>query len=85
MEILQDVENSRTYIDELYSQDINKNQDALVCLKNAVIGSNRQKGSIISQGIVPKLTAFLTQSDTPINLRLDAAIVIGKFYNIYTN
>lgn len=73
-----DVENSRTYIDELYSQDIAKNQDALICLKNAVIGSNKQKGSIISQGIVPKLITFLTQECYPLNIRLDAAIVIGS-------
>lgn len=72
------MENSRAYIDELYSHDVNKNRDALICLKNAVIGSNKQKGSIISQGVVPKLIAFLTQDDVPLNVRIDAAIVIGK-------
>lgn len=49
-----------------------------MCLKNAVIGSNKQKGSVISQGIVPKLTTFLKSDDVPLTIRLDAAIVIGK-------
>lgn len=61
----------------MYSQDYRKSQEALVCLKNAVIGSNKRKGSVISQGVVPKLTAFLKTDDVPLSIRLDAAIVIG--------
>lgn len=76
--IWQDIENSRAYIDELYSEDPHSNHDALICLKNAVIGSNKQKGSIISQGVVPRLTTFLTMPDMPLALRVDAAIVLGE-------
>lgn len=75
---LQDVENSRSYIDVLYSTDYVEIQDALITLKNAVIGSNKQKGSFISQGLLPKLISFITQDDVPLNIKLDAAIVIGK-------
>lgn len=74
----QNVENSRVYIDELYSQDSAKNQEALIYLKNAVIGSNKQKGSVISQGIVPRLISLLHDDDTCLNIRLNAAIVIGE-------
>lgn len=74
----QDVENSRTYIDVLYSTDYVEIQDALITLKNAVIGSNKQKGSVISQGLLPKLISFITQDNVPLNVQLDAAIVIGK-------
>lgn len=56
-----------------------------MCLKNAVIGSNKQKGSVISQGIVPKLTTFLKSDDVPLTIRLDAAIVIGKRIAIQTH
>ncbi|XP_039437375.1 armadillo repeat-containing protein 8-like isoform X1 [Culex pipiens pallens] len=75
---VEDVENSRSYIDELYSDDAYKCQEAIVCLKNAVIGSNKKKGSVISQGIVPRLIALLRDESKDYALRLDAAIVIGS-------
>ncbi|XP_041770864.1 armadillo repeat-containing protein 8-like [Anopheles merus] len=73
-----DVENSRSYIDELYSEENCKCQEAIVCLKNAVIGSNKKKGSIISQGIVPRLIALLCNTGKPLQLRIDAGIVLGS-------
>ncbi|XP_052892359.1 armadillo repeat-containing protein 8-like [Anopheles moucheti] len=73
-----DVENSRSYIDELYSEENCKCQEAIVCLKNAVIGSNKKKGSIISQGIVPRLIALLCNGGKPLQLRIDAGIVLGS-------
>ena len=75
---LQDVENSRSYIDELYSQDNHKVQESLICLKNVVIGSDKQKTSVISQGVVPRLMIILSQDSASIGLRYDAAIVLGK-------
>lgn len=75
---MKDVENSRSYIDELYSEEYYKCQEAIVCLKNAVIGSNKKKGSIISQGIVPRLIALLRDASKPLPLRIDAGIVIGS-------
>lgn len=74
----QDVENSRTYVDVLYSTDYAEIQDALITLKNAVIGSNKQKGAVISQGLLPKLISFITGDNVPLNVQIDAAIVIGK-------
>lgn len=73
----QDVENSRSYIDELFSEDNAKCHDSLICLKNSVIGSNKQKGSVISLGVVPRLIALLCDESKPLNLRIDSAIVIG--------
>lgn len=72
------MENSRSYIDELYNQDYNKVQESLICLKNAVIGSDKQKSSVISQGIVPRLMAILSDENMPICIRYDTAIVLGK-------
>lgn len=82
---LQDVENSRSYIDVLYSANYVEIQDALITLKNAVIGSNKQKGSVISQGLLPKLISFITQDDVPVNVKLDAAIVIGITFRMKSN
>uniref|UniRef100_A0A182NI80 Armadillo repeat-containing protein 8 n=1 Tax=Anopheles dirus TaxID=7168 RepID=A0A182NI80_9DIPT len=73
-----DVENSRSYIDELYSEENCKCLGAIVHLKNAVIGSNKKKGSIISQGIVPRLIALLCNAGKPLQLRIEAGIVLGS-------
>lgn len=74
----QDVDSSRSYIDDLYNDnDQNKIVESLVCLKNVVIGSDKQKTLIISQGILPRLMILLSQENTPIPIRYDAAIVLG--------
>lgn len=75
------MENSRSYIDEIYSQDEIKCHEALIRLKNAVIGSNKQKESVISQGVVPRLKALIEHDNVPMKIRLDATIIIGKNLN----
>lgn len=51
----------------------------LQVLKNAVIGSNRQKGAVIMQGIVPRLITMISNEQSSVQLRLDAAIIISKW------
>lgn len=76
----QDVDSSRSYINDLYSDDDNnKIQDSLIYLKNVVIGSDKQKTIVISQGIVPRLMFLLSQDSTPLPIRYDAAIVLGEY------
>ncbi|XP_055383782.1 armadillo repeat-containing protein 8-like [Condylostylus longicornis] len=72
------VDNSAAYLEKLYSNDNLQCQEALISLKNSVIGSNRQKASVISQGIVPRLIALITNEEVPLSIRLDAIIVIGS-------
>lgn len=75
------MDSSRSYIDDLYSDDdSDKVQESLVCLKNVVIGSDKQKSLVISQGIVPRLMILLSQDITPQPIRYDAAIVLGMFF-----
>ncbi|XP_003396349.1 armadillo repeat-containing protein 8 isoform X4 [Bombus terrestris] len=80
MQPFMDVESSRSYIDELYSLDPQKCLEAIICLKNSVIGSNRQKGSVIAQGVVPRLLQLLGDTSDRIgdNIRLEAAITLGS-------
>lgn len=80
MQPFMDVESSRSYIDELYSLDPQKCLEAIICLKNSVIGSNRQKGSVIAQGVVPRLLQLLGDSSDRIgdNIRLEAAVTLGS-------
>lgn len=74
------MEHSRTYIDELFSNDNVKVHKAIICIKNVVIGSNRQKKSIIEQNIVPRLKQILMDKSLPSELRLDCGIVIGELF-----
>ncbi|XP_045451113.1 armadillo repeat-containing protein 8-like [Melitaea cinxia] len=76
--IFMDIESSRSYIDELYSPNQEKIMEALVTLKNSVIGSNRQKSSVIEQGIVPRLLQLMTDDGLDPNIRLEATITIGS-------
>lgn len=43
------------YIDNLYTQDHAKCYEALNFVKNCIMGSNRQKGIVIANGILPRL------------------------------
>ena len=70
----------RAYVDDLYAADWQRVRAALVRVKNAVIGSNRQKASLIQQGVVPRLLQLLQQDDAP-DLRLDAALTIGRHFD----
>ncbi|CAK1544927.1 unnamed protein product [Leptosia nina] len=76
--IFMDIESSRSYIDELYSSDVTKVLEALITLKNSVIGSNRQKSSVIQQGIVPRLLQLMSEQNWDPNIRLEATITIGS-------
>ncbi|XP_014615525.1 PREDICTED: armadillo repeat-containing protein 8-like [Polistes canadensis] len=80
MQPFMDVESSRSYIDELYSPDPHKCVQAIICLKNSVIGSNRQKGSVIAQGVVPRLLQLLGNSSGPLaeRIQLESAVTLGS-------
>uniref|UniRef100_A0ABD2WR29 Armadillo repeat-containing protein 8 n=1 Tax=Trichogramma kaykai TaxID=54128 RepID=A0ABD2WR29_9HYME len=80
MQPFMDIESSRSYIDELYSADNQKCFDAVVCLKNSVIGSNRQKGSVIAQGVVPRLLQLLCDPNNVYDdkIRLESAVTLGS-------
>ncbi|XP_044767102.1 armadillo repeat-containing protein 8-like [Coccinella septempunctata] len=72
------VENTRFYIDDLYSSDPTVCLGSILCIKNTVIGSNRQKESVIAQGIVPRLMQLLRDSNVRINVRIEAAVTLGS-------
>jgi hypothetical protein len=43
-----------------------------------VIGSNKQKGNVISQGVVTRLMQLLSDISFPIELRIEAAVTLGS-------
>lgn len=77
-QLFQNVESSRSYIDDLYSSDPEKCLNSIICIKNSVIGSNRQKQSVIAQGIVPRLMQLLKDKTVSSAVRLEAAVTIGS-------
>ncbi|CAL4123066.1 unnamed protein product, partial [Meganyctiphanes norvegica] len=81
MEVLptyMDVEHSRAYIDQLYSNDYQKCFQAVSELKFAVIGSVREKGSIIEQGVVVRLIQILGSGDLDIVLKTEVVTVLNS-------
>lgn len=48
------------------------------CLKNSVIGSNRQKGAVISQGVVPRLIQLLSDVNIPMQIKIHATVTLGS-------
>ncbi|KAK3863279.1 hypothetical protein Pcinc_018954 [Petrolisthes cinctipes] len=73
-----DVEHSRAYIDQLYSNDSQKCFQAVSELKFAVIGSVREKGSIIEQGVVVRLLQILRAPDLDVLLKTEVATVLNS-------
>lgn len=72
------VENTRSFIDDLYSSDPKKCLASIICIKNSVIGSNRQKESVIAQGIVPRLMQLLKDKNVNLEVRVEAAVTLGS-------
>ncbi|KAK4012721.1 armadillo repeat-containing protein 8 isoform X2 [Daphnia magna] len=75
---LMDVESCNSYVDNLYDVDSAKCLDAVIYIKNMIIGSNKAKNMIIQQGITPRLIQLL---DDPIggdDLKLEVIAVIGS-------
>ncbi|XP_008189401.1 armadillo repeat-containing protein 8, partial [Acyrthosiphon pisum] len=71
-------ETSRYYIDNLYTQDNAKCYQALNFVKNSIMGSNRQKGMVIANGILPRLLQVLPdQTKTP-DIRLETVVILGS-------
>uniref|UniRef100_T1HV19 Armadillo repeat-containing protein 8 n=1 Tax=Rhodnius prolixus TaxID=13249 RepID=T1HV19_RHOPR len=73
-----EVESCRSYIDELYSTEPEKCLGAIISLKNSVIGSNRQKGSVIAQGVVTRLMQLLQDKTLPVEIRTESAVTLGS-------
>ncbi|KAK3922499.1 Armadillo repeat-containing protein 8 [Frankliniella fusca] len=73
-----EVECYRSYIDDLYSSNMEKCMEAIVCLKNSVIGSNRQKSSVLSQGVVPRLMQLLGDCSVPVQMKTEATVTLGS-------
>ncbi|XP_050432318.1 armadillo repeat-containing protein 8-like [Adelges cooleyi] len=71
-------ETSRYYIDNLYTQDNVKCYQALNFIKNSIMGSNRQKGIVIVNGILPRLLQILPDHSKTPEIRLETVVILGS-------
>ncbi|XP_023223583.1 armadillo repeat-containing protein 8-like [Centruroides sculpturatus] len=73
-----EVENNRLYLDPLYSSDPETCLNAVIQLKNSVIGSNRQKGLVIQLGVLPRLLNILGDESSTTELMVETVVTIGS-------
>jgi len=77
-----EVETQRSsYIDNLYDSHQDKVGSAVVMLKNAVIGSQKQKDTIIEQGVLARLIGLLVDPDIPTRIKTDVVYILGSITN----
>jgi len=76
-----EVESSKSYIDNLYDNHEDKVRSAVVTLKNAVIGSQRQKDTIIEQGVLARLIHLLVDPDISTRIKTDVVYILGSITN----
>ncbi|XP_052813512.1 armadillo repeat-containing protein 8-like [Mya arenaria] len=73
-----EVDGQGGWFDVLHTDEPEKWQDALVWIKNSVIGNNKQKLNAINHGVIPRLLQWLVDKDAPQQIRTDAAVVMGS-------
>lgn len=73
-----EVDSPNGWFDTLHTDEPEKWMDAIIWVKNSVIGNNKQKANAINNGVVPRLLQWMIDEDTPIELRTEAAVVMGS-------
>jgi len=76
-----EVEVFRSFIDNLYDNNDDKVGDAVITLKNAVIGSQRQKDTIIEQGVLARLVHLLVDPDISSKIKTDVVYILSSITN----
>jgi len=76
-----EIEASISYIDNLYDNHEDKVSSAVVLLKNAVIGSQKQKDSVIEQGVLARLIHLLVDPEITTKIKTDVVYILGSITN----
>jgi len=70
-----------SFIDNLYDNREDTVSSAVVNLKNAVIGSQKQKDNIIEQGVLARLIHLLVDPEIPTQIKTDVVYILGSITN----
>jgi len=76
-----DMEKTRLFVQQLFlpKSESTETVQLLACLRNAVIGNNKQKTNVIALGVVPRLLQFLLEENgAEVELLTEAAAVLGS-------
>lgn len=73
-----EVENFRSCLDKLYSNDDRECFEATNKIKNSIIGSNKMKKYFISEGTLPHLLKMIQNESKPLYLRLNLLIIVNS-------
>lgn len=65
-------------VSNLMGEETGKWMESIINLKNSVIGNNKYKSLAVQQGIIPRLLQWIIDDDVAIELRTEAAIVLGS-------
>ncbi|KAL3187573.1 hypothetical protein MRX96_025071 [Rhipicephalus microplus] len=71
------VECNRSYIDLLFFHDPEKCLEGIIQLKNSVIGSNRQKSTVLRMGLIPRLLQILRE-ESHSQLLCETALILNS-------
>ncbi|KAK3592440.1 hypothetical protein CHS0354_004873 [Potamilus streckersoni] len=73
-----EVDGTTGWFDVLHSDEPEKWHDAVVWLKNSIIGNNKQKSNAINHGVIPRLLQWMIDDEISVDLRKEAAVVLGS-------
>ena len=62
----------------LLSDEEDKWMESIINMKNSVIGNNKHKNLAVQQGIIPRLLQWMIDDGINVELRTEAAIVLGS-------
>lgn len=65
-------------VNNILADEQDKWMESIVNVKNSVIGNNKHKNLAVQQGIIPRLLQWMIDDGIPIELRTEAAIVLGS-------
>jgi len=69
-------EKEKPYMEKLTSDDINLQWEAVIDIRNAIIGSRRQKANFIVMGIIVNLNTIINNPESPDGLKRDAITLL---------
>ncbi|XP_041374244.1 armadillo repeat-containing protein 8-like [Gigantopelta aegis] len=73
-----EIDGTKGCLEDVFCNEPDKWMEAVRNVKNMVIGNNKQKSEMISQGIMPRLLQWMIDELSPINLRTESAVVLGS-------
>ncbi|XP_064646417.1 armadillo repeat-containing protein 8-like isoform X2 [Lineus longissimus] len=75
---MMEIESGADYVDQLFGPESEKWHKAIVDMKNAVIGNNKQKSYLMTLGVVPRLLQLMIEEKSGPEMMTESAVVLGS-------